>query len=98
MEAVLSGIPVVIIGNSTQLTHNPIPASMPRSLWKLAYTPSSASAHVLRYLTHRPEDIDSHGLLALRKSYFEPYLPTSGKAFLDAVLGLLNSQTKVSHG
>ena len=84
METLAKGIPVIIIGNSYGLTHNPIPETITDDIWRLCYTPQEIADAIQFYQTRSPEKIKEHKAVGkrVREEYFEPVTLESVRKFL----------------
>lgn len=74
LETLAKGIPVVIVGNSQGLTHNPVPRSIENKIWRLADSPESLAAAFEFYqeqLSAGKENFKRIGN-QIREDYFEP--------------------------
>jgi hypothetical protein len=84
MEALAMGKPVIIIGSQSNLTQNPIPNSITKKIWNLAYTPEELSTYIERFLK-----LDQFGIEELsdigrkiKEDYFEPVTKENTRKFL----------------
>ena len=84
METLAEGIPVIIIGNSNGLTHNPIPETITDDIWRLCYSPQEVTDAVKFYQTRSPEKIKEHEETGtrIREEYFEPVTRGGVRRFL----------------
>lgn len=83
MEAVVFGIPAVIAGSRSGFSRNPIPAGVPKDLWRLCLTPED-TIQAMNYFSHHPLDRDARMSLGrqIRKDYFTEVTPESVTAFI----------------
>jgi len=74
LEAVACGIPVIVAGSLTGVSHNPIPEAVPQDIWRLCYT-AEEMAEALEHFRSMT-DADRKRLVAIgrdvRAGYFEP--------------------------
>ena len=84
METLAEGIPVIIIGNSNGLTHNPIPETITDDIWRLCYSPQETTDAIQFYQTRSPEKIKEHEEIGkrIREEYFEPVTREGVREFL----------------
>ena len=73
LEAVVAGVPVIVFGNQHGLTHNPIPATIPKNLWHLCYTADEIADHIRLVHDNQPDKIHIRETQKkIREEYFEP--------------------------
>lgn len=84
METLAKGIPVIIIGNSYGLTHNPIPETITDDIWRLCYNPEEIKRAIQFYRNRSPEKIREHEAIGrrIREEYFEPVTREGVRNFL----------------
>lgn len=84
METLAKGIPVIIIGNSFGLTHNPIPETITEDIWQLCYTPEEIVKAIQFYKSRSPDKIKEHEEIGkrIREEYFEPVTRDGVRQFL----------------
>jgi len=84
METLAKGIPVIIIGNSFGLTHNPIPKTITDDIWRLCYSPQEVVEAIQFYQSRSPEKIKEHEKAGrrIREEYFEPVTREGVRRFL----------------
>ena len=87
METLAKGIPVIVVGNNSGLTHNPIPETIISDIWRLCYTPQEITDAVKFYQTRSPEKIKEHEEAGrrIRKEYFEPVTREGVREFLGLI-------------
>lgn len=85
LEALAKGIPVVIIGNNTGLTHNPIPLSIDSDIWRLCYSAKELIAAIRFYKDRTDEKVQEHKEEGkrIKENYFEPVTRNGTMRFLD---------------
>ena len=73
METLAKGIPVIIIGNSYGLTHNPVPETITSDIWRLCYSPEEIKRAIQFYKNRGQEKIKEHEKAGrkIREEYFE---------------------------
>jgi hypothetical protein len=84
VEALAKGVPVIVIGNSSGLTQNPIPENVEGKIWKLCYTGKELFEAILFYLGCKfdaQEDFTRSGEI-IRDAYFEKVTVNSVRDFL----------------
>src|SRR5207247_750277 len=85
LEALVKGVPVIIVGASTGITQNPIPCTMPTDCWKIVYT-SLECATVIQHMQCLSDDEKRRMYQRndhLKKSFFEPVTRCSVLKFLN---------------
>ena len=84
MHALAKGIPVIIIGSKSGLTHNPIPPDIEQDLWQLCYCVDELSNAIDFYMNRNEETLDHHKMIGekVRKEYFEPVTREAVRKFL----------------
>ena len=84
IEALAKGIPVIVVGSQTGLTHNPIPEAITEDIWKLCYSPEELSKAIEFYAYRDEEKVKSHEVIGkiIRENYFEPVTRNSVYNFL----------------
>ncbi len=84
MEALARGIPVIIIGNRSRLTFNPIPEDITIDTWRLCYTDDELFNAILFYLNRDEDTIKCHISIGdeILHDYFEPVTKESVRRFL----------------
>jgi hypothetical protein len=84
LEAVAMGIPVIIVGDRSGITYNPIPEAVSQDIWALCYTAEEMVEAIRRFISYSHEDrrhLEDIGR-DIRKSYFEPVTRESVRSFL----------------
>ena len=84
METLAKGIPVIIIGNSYGLTHNPIPKTITDDIWRLCYSSQEVVEAIQFYQSRTPEKVEEHEKAGrrIREEYFEPVTGGRVRRFL----------------
>jgi len=84
METLAKGIPVIVVGNNSGLTHNPIPETISSDIWRLCYHPQEIADAIQFYQTRSPEKIREHESVGkrIREEYFEPVRRDGVRMFL----------------
>lgn len=84
METLAKGIPVIVVGNSFGLTHNPIPETITSDIWRLCYSPEEIKKAIQFYKSRGPEKIKEHEEIGrrIREEYFEPVTREGVRQFL----------------
>jgi len=74
METIAKGIPVIIVGNQSGLTQNPIPTDFKEDIWTLCYTFDELFQAILFYASRNQETIKRHNETGkrIKAKYFEP--------------------------
>lgn len=72
IDALTRGTPVIVMGNNSGLTFNPIPDSADPELWALCHTADEVREALRRFASRDPATIERHRLLArnLRDALF----------------------------
>lgn len=73
LEAVLSGVPVLIMANNRGLTQNPIPDSVDRTSWSIVYDDNEAREQLIRCLNYSEATMSqlSEAGQSIRASFFK---------------------------
>ncbi|MBF0546907.1 MAG: hypothetical protein HQM08_20875 [Candidatus Riflebacteria bacterium] len=73
-EALANSLPVIIVGNSTGLTFNPIPSSIPGKFWKLVRSPDEMinSINFFYSLLGQEKQVFEEELSRLKNGFYEP--------------------------
>lgn len=84
MHALSKGIPVIIIGSQSGLTHNPIPPDIEQDLWRLCYDIDELSNAIGFYMNRDEQTLHHHEMIGekIRKEYFEPVTRDAVRKFL----------------
>jgi hypothetical protein len=84
METLAKGIPVIIVGSRTGLTHNLIPESLNSDIWRLCYNSQEVADAIQFYQNRTPEKIFKHEKTGkkIREEYFEPVTKDGVRRFL----------------
>ncbi len=84
METLAKGIPVIVVGNNSGLTHNPIPETITSDIWRLCYSSQEIAEAIQFYQTRSSEKIKEHEELGtrIREEYFEPVTREGVREFL----------------
>jgi hypothetical protein len=85
LETLAKGIPVVIIGNDTGLTYNPVPSSIDSDIWRLCYGPQELAEAIRFYKNRTIEQVQRHEEQGrrIKENYFEPATREGIRRFLD---------------
>ncbi len=83
MEAITKGVPAIVIGSQSQITHNPIPPGLDQKMWALCYTADEVAEKIRFY---SGLDDESRAGLAkigekIKEEYFEPVTAESVSGF-----------------
>jgi surface carbohydrate biosynthesis protein (TIGR04326 family) len=83
LEALAEGIPVIIIGSQSDISHNPIPEDIKEDIWTLCYSSEEVAQAILFYANRDGEAIKRHKSIGqqIRQNYFEPVTRKSVKRF-----------------
>lgn len=88
MEALAYGIPVIIAGSRNGITQNPIPGSVPKTMWEVCYTGEEFNRALQRLLLDVDDafrKIQAKLVEQIRKDYFEPVTQQSILSFLNYI-------------
>jgi hypothetical protein len=85
METLAKGIPVIVVGNNSGLTHNPIPETITSDIWRLCYTQQEILVAIQFYQNRGPEKIMEHEGIgkSIREEYFKPVTRERVREFLE---------------
>jgi hypothetical protein len=85
METLAKGIPVIVVGNNSGLTHNPIPETITSDIWRLCYTQQEILVAIQFYQNRGPEKIKEHEEIgkSIREEYFKPVTREGVREFLE---------------
>jgi hypothetical protein len=74
LEAVVMGVPVIVVEKLSGLAYDPIPESVPKELWRNCRSPKEISEAIKSFRSRSPEEVSQHQELSARikKDYFEP--------------------------
>jgi hypothetical protein len=84
METMAKGIPVVVVGNNSGLTHNPIPETITSDIWRLCYRTQEIADAIQFYQNSDPGKIKDYKKIGkrIREDYFEPVTRKGVREFL----------------
>jgi hypothetical protein len=84
METLAKGIPVIVVGNNSGLTHNPIPKTITDDIWRLCYSSGDITKAIQFYKSRSQEKIKEHEEAGrrIREEYFEPITRDGVREFL----------------
>jgi len=84
LEAVVMGVPVIVVEKLSGLAYNPIPESVPKELWRNCRSPKEISEAIKSFRSRSPERVRKHKKLSdqIKKDYFEPVTKESVYRFL----------------
>ena len=85
METLAKGIPVIVVGNKSGLTHNPIPETITEDIWRLCYTSQEITGVIQFYQNRSAEKIKEYEEIGkrIREEYFEPVTKEGVRQFLE---------------
>ncbi len=85
LEAVVMGVPVIIVETMNGLAYDPIPESVPKELWRKCRSPKEISEAIKSFRARSPEEVRKHKKLSdqIKKDYFEPVTKESVSRFLE---------------
>tara|TARA_Y100000588_G_C14273470_1_gene933348 strand:+ start:245 stop:1945 length:1701 start_codon:yes stop_codon:yes gene_type:complete len=74
LEAIVMGIPVIVVERMTGLAYDPIPESVPKVLWWNCRSPEGISKAIKSFRGRSPEEIRKHRAMSadIKDYYFEP--------------------------
>jgi len=84
VEAIAKGIPVIILGKLSGLTHNPVPSEITQKIWRLCYTPEAlkdAIDYFMNLSSEQQKELQEIGK-QVRADYFEPVTREATRKFL----------------
>lgn len=84
LEVIAKGIPIIIIGSQSGLTHNPIPESIKSDIWSLCYTSKELLDAINFYKNQTLEKRKEYNKIGkqIREDYFEPVTKEGVRKFL----------------
>ena len=84
METLAKGIPVIVVGNNSGLTRNPIPEIITEDIWSLCHTHDEITEALQFYKRRNKEKIKEHEIAGrrIKEEYFEPVTPEAVRNFL----------------
>jgi len=84
METLAKGIPVIVVGNSSGLTHNPMPETVTSDIWRLCYSSKEVERAIQFYRSCGPEKTNEYTEVGrrIRQEYFEPVTDEGIRKFL----------------
>jgi len=87
MHTLAKGIPVIIVGSQSGLTHNPIPPGIEQDLWQLCYSVDELSYAIDFYMHRDGETLYQHEMIGekIRNEYFEPVTRDAVRKFFKFV-------------
>ena len=85
LEAVVMGVPVIIVETMSGLTYDPIPESVPKELWPSCRSPKEIFEAINTFRNRTPEEVIKHRELSvkIKNDYFEPVTKESVYRFLE---------------
>lgn len=87
VESLAYGVPVIVIGSQRGVTQNPIPESIPKTMWDLCYTKEELVTAIHRFCDESIKTNSEHerSLISkqVREKYFEQVTKESVSAFLN---------------
>ena len=85
LEAVVMGVPVIVVERMSGLAYDPIPDSVPKELWRSCRSPKEISEAINTFRNRTPEEVIKHRELSakIKKDYFEPVTKESVYRFLE---------------
>jgi len=84
LEAVVMGVPVIVVEKLSGLAYNPIPESVPKELWRNCRSPEKISEAIKSFRARSPEEVRKHKKLSdqIKKDYFEPVTKEGVQEFM----------------
>jgi hypothetical protein len=84
VEAIALGIPVVIIGDKNGVIQNPIPKSVPESIWRTCFTAKDISDGIMHYMYTTENDNREFREIGelVKQNYFEENTIEKSRKFL----------------
>ena len=85
LEAVVLGIPVIVVETMRGLAYDPIPDSVPKELWRSCRSPEEICEAINVFRNRSPEKVREHQELStkIKKDYFEPVTKEGVYRFLE---------------
>mgnify|MGYP001181705519 CR=1 FL=1 len=85
LEAVVLGVPTIVVETMSGLAYDPIPESVPKKLWRTCRSPEEISEAVNTFRNRTPEEVSKHKELSaqIKKEYFEPVTKNGVYRFLE---------------
>jgi hypothetical protein len=84
METLAKGIPVIVVGNNSGLTRNPIPKTITEDIWSLCYSSQEIAGAILFYQNRSDEKTKEYKEIGkqIRAEFFEPVTRGGVRQFL----------------
>jgi hypothetical protein len=84
VEAIVWGIPVIIIGSTNSLTQNPIPNDINKDIWRVCYTYKELKEAIQEFSNFNEEKLIYFKNIGntVKINYFEPVTEQGVKKFL----------------
>lgn len=84
LEAATLGIPVIVVGDLHGITSNPIPDSVPRDIWRMAFTAYEMIQAIELFVSCSSEDKRRFMIIGekIREQYFQPVTRAAVLRFL----------------
>ena len=85
LEAVVMGVPAIIVETLSGLAYEPIPKSVPKDLWRRCRSPEEILDAINHFKNRNPEEVRTHKKLSekIKKDYFEPVTKEGVYRFLE---------------
>jgi hypothetical protein len=85
LEAVVMGVPVIVVERMSGLAYDPIPDSVPKELWRSCRSPKEISEAINTFRNRTPAEEIKHRELSaqIKKDYFEPVTKEGVYRFLE---------------
>ena len=85
LEAVILGVPTIVVETLVGFAYDPIPDSVPKELWRSCRSPEEISEAVNYFRNQNPEEVKKHQELSekIKKDYFEPVTEEGVYTFLE---------------
>jgi CDP-glycerol glycerophosphotransferase (TagB/SpsB family) len=85
LEAVVMGVPVIVVETMRGLSYNPIPESVPKELWRNCRSPAEILEAINAFRNRSAEKVRQHQELSasIKNAYFEPVTREGVYKFLE---------------
>jgi len=85
LEAIVMGVPVIVVERMSGLAYDPIPDSVPKELWRSCRSPKEISEAIDTFRNRTPEEVIKHRALSaqIKRDYFEPVTEEGVCTFLE---------------
>ena len=85
LEAIVMGVPVIVVETLSGLAYDPIPESVPKELWRSCRSPEEISEAIDAFRNRSSEKVRQHQELSasIKLDYFQPVTKKGIQRFLE---------------